>query len=81
MESERRALINFHSQPDWRVSIFESNRRRQLDGSSSLNKARSMLSLINFFEAARRPCVRAYDHVNVKLTHMAVCTRRVTSTR
>lgn len=40
MEAEKRALINFHSQPDWRVSIFESNRRRQLDGSQSLNKVR-----------------------------------------
>lgn len=43
MESEKRALINFHSQPDWRVAIFESNRRRQLDGSNTLNKARGLL--------------------------------------
>lgn len=40
MESEKRELVNFHSTPDWRVAVFETNRRRQLDGSQSLNKAR-----------------------------------------
>ena len=37
-EAERRALVNFHSLPDWRTTVFESSRRRQMEGAQVVNK-------------------------------------------